>query len=154
MQVLKYKGYVGTAEIDMEGGVIRGKVMFARDLVTYQSDSVNQIQAEFEAAVDDYIQTCEELGREPERSFSGQFNVRIPPENHRRASIRAAEEGTNLNDLVCKAVAAYLDGPVAHSLNVTIQRELVSTTIQSSTGGIPSFTTMVAGPRSSSDACH
>jgi predicted HicB family RNase H-like nuclease len=32
-----------------------------------------------------------------ERQFSGKFQVRIPPEQHRMLAIRAAEEGVSLN---------------------------------------------------------
>ena len=35
-----------------------------------------------------------------ERSFSGKFMVRVPPETHRALTIRAAEEGVSLNRLV------------------------------------------------------
>ena len=35
-----------------------------------------------------------------DRTFSGKFMVRVPPETHRALVIRAAEEGVNLNRLV------------------------------------------------------
>ena len=35
-----------------------------------------------------------------ERRYSGEFRVRIPPELHRALSIRAAQQGVNLNRLV------------------------------------------------------
>ena len=34
------------------------------------------------------------------RSYSGRFQVRIPPEQHRRIAIEAAESGVSLNRLV------------------------------------------------------
>jgi hypothetical protein len=35
MDILKYKDYEGTAELDMSRGVCRGKILFINDLVTY-----------------------------------------------------------------------------------------------------------------------
>jgi len=35
-----------------------------------------------------------------ERSYSGNFTVRVPPELHRALALRAAEEGVSLNRLV------------------------------------------------------
>ncbi len=35
-----------------------------------------------------------------DRSYSGKFMVRVPPETHRALAIRAAEEGVSLNRLV------------------------------------------------------
>lgn len=39
------------------------------------------------------------------RSFSGKFQVRIPPELHRRLTIEAAEEHVSLNRLVASRLA-------------------------------------------------
>ena len=79
MDILKYKDYEGSAELDMACGVCRGKVLFIDDLVTYESASPTELQKEFVAAVDDYLETCLSLGKEPLRPFRGLFNVRVAP---------------------------------------------------------------------------
>lgn len=114
MDILKYKDYEGTAELDMARGVCRGKILFITDLVTYEAALPTQLQSEFEAAVDDYLATCEELKRDPKKSLKGQFNVRIPPELHRNATLRAIRDTTSLNEVVVKALDAYLNG---HDVN-------------------------------------
>ncbi|MDZ4729931.1 MAG: type II toxin-antitoxin system HicB family antitoxin [Xanthomonadales bacterium] len=108
MDILKYKGCEGTAELSVSRGVCRGKILFIKDLVTYESDAPAQLQAEFEAAVDDYLDTCVALNREPAKPFRGQFNVRISPDLHRSAALRATEEGIALNDVVVRALHAFL----------------------------------------------
>ncbi len=40
------------------------------------------------------------------RSYSGKFMVRIPPETHRALALRAAEEGVSLNRLVNSRLAS------------------------------------------------
>ena len=40
-----------------------------------------------------------------DRSYSGRFIVRVPPETHRALAIRAAEEGVSLNRLVSSRLA-------------------------------------------------
>ena len=40
-----------------------------------------------------------------DRTYSGKFIVRVPPETHRALSIRAAEEGVSLNRLVSARLA-------------------------------------------------
>ena len=40
-----------------------------------------------------------------DRSYSGKFMVRVPPETHRALTIRAAEEGVSLNRLVSARLA-------------------------------------------------
>jgi predicted HicB family RNase H-like nuclease len=63
---LKYKDYEGTAELDMARGVCRGKALFIDDLVTYEAAPPSNLQSEFEAAVDDYLETCAVVGKEPQ----------------------------------------------------------------------------------------
>lgn len=109
MNILKYKGYEGSVELDLEGGVCRGKILFVRDLVTFQSVSIADVQQEFEAAVDDYLETCLALGREPEVPLKGQFNVRIPPALHKAAVLRAASDNSSLNDVVVRALDAFVN---------------------------------------------
>ena len=108
MDILKYKGYEGTAELDMTRGVCRGKILLINDLVTYESSEIASLQKEFEAAVDDYIETCVELGREPQVTFKGQFNVRVSPKLHRELTVRAVHDNVSLNDVVNRACEAFV----------------------------------------------
>jgi predicted HicB family RNase H-like nuclease len=111
MDILKYKDYEGTAELDMSRGVCRGKILFINDLVTYEALSPLKLQAEFEAAVEDYLQTCATLGRAPQKPLKGLFNVRMPPALHKAAALRAIQENASLNDVVVRAVDAFLKMP-------------------------------------------
>lgn len=109
MDLLNYKGYEGTAELDMERCVCRGKILFISDLVTYEAASPADLKAEFESAVNDYLETCAELGREPKRPLKGQFNVRISPAMHKQATLRALSDSMSLNEVVVHALGAYLN---------------------------------------------
>lgn len=109
MNMLEYKGYHGSVQTDLEHDVLRGKILFIADLVTYVAESPAQLKKEFEAAVDDYLETCEELGREPKKPASGTFNVRTPPELHREAQVRALLDDVSLNEVVVRALACYVN---------------------------------------------
>ena len=111
MDLLHYNGYEGTAELDMARRMCRGRVLFIDDLVTYETKTPERLQHEFEAAVDDYLETCRKLGKEPQRPFKGLFNVRVPPALHRAAAVRATLDGVALNEVVVQALTAYLSGP-------------------------------------------
>lgn len=110
MNILKYKGYEGSAELDVARGVCRGKLLFISDLVTYESSSIPALQKEFEAAVDDYIDTCTALGRTAQPGLKGQFNVRVPAQLHRDLSLRAIQDKVSLNEVVNQACSAYVAG--------------------------------------------
>lgn len=103
--------------------VCRGKLLFIDDLVTYESAELKGLQQEFEAAVDDYIATCAAIGKEPQRPFRGLFNVRVSPALHREAALRATRDGVALNDVVVRALDAFLNSrsEVSHHVKVTFQ---------------------------------
>lgn len=44
-----------------------GKIVAIKDLVTWQSDTVEGITKEFHSCVDDYLDFCKEIGKEPEK---------------------------------------------------------------------------------------
>lgn len=110
MEQLKYKDFYGSAEIDLEAGVCRGKLLFIDDLVTYQADTVTGLKKEFEDAVDDYLATCAEIDKKPQKAFTGLFNVRISPDDHRKASFLAFQRGQKLNSFVAEAIHAQVQG--------------------------------------------
>lgn len=112
METLKYKDYEGSAELDMTRGVCRGKILCIEDLVTYESKLPANLQKEFQAAVDDYIETCAALGREAQKPFKGVFNVRVSPTLHKAAVQRAIAENVKLNDVVVRALDAFLNAHV------------------------------------------
>ena len=63
VDILKYRDYEGSAELDAPRGVCRGKILGIEDLVTYEAASPKTLKEEFEAAVDDYLETCASLGK-------------------------------------------------------------------------------------------
>jgi len=103
-QQLNYKNYLGSVNFDLEEGLIYGEIMFINDLVTYEATSITQLKNEFELAVDDYIDTCKELKREPQKAFSGSLNIRIGAELHKKAAMEAYLSGISLNEFIKKSV--------------------------------------------------
>jgi predicted HicB family RNase H-like nuclease len=136
MELLNYKGFEGSAELDMSSLVCRGKLLFIDDLVTYKAGAPADLRREFESAVDDYIKTCQELGREPQRPFRGQFNVRVPAAMHRSAVLRALTDDVHLNEVVVRALEVYLNpcAQVSHNTYVTVQASEKSLRTISTTG--------------------
>jgi len=104
MNLIKYKGYMGTVEYSPEDKVLFGKIAFINDLVTFEAMTVKDLEENFREAVDDYIETCRQLGKEPQKSFKGTFNIRIKPELHRKASMISLQKHISLNKLVEQAL--------------------------------------------------
>ncbi len=110
-EFLKYKGFLGSIDISLEDNCIHGKILFIDDLVTYEAESPKQLQKEFEAAVEDYLATCKELGRSPNKPFSGSFNIRIGPVQHQMIARFACARNLSINEVVKRAIIEYLERP-------------------------------------------
>lgn len=107
--ILRYKGYSARPEYSADDQVFYGKILGIDDLVDFYTENAKEIEKEFRAAVDDYLEFCEEVGKQPQRAFSGTFNVRISAELHRKAAQKAQEERTSLNQIVESALEDYLE---------------------------------------------
>jgi len=105
---MEYKGYFGSAEVDVEGNALVGKLLFMRDVITYSAATAKGLQKAFREAVDDYLETCKELGTEPDTPCKGTFNVRIGPELHRQVALIARTKGMGLNEFVREALASAI----------------------------------------------
>lgn len=66
-QTLKYNGYQGSVEFDLEERHLHGKVLFVDDAVMYNGDTVDELIRSFQDAVDGYIALCKEIGKEPRK---------------------------------------------------------------------------------------
>ena len=109
-KTLSYRGYLGSIVADPDEEILHGRIEFINDLVTYEAVDLPSLKKEFEAAVDDYLQTCADLNKEPDKCFSGTLNVRIGAERHRRMALKAAKRGASLNEELTRALDQYLEG--------------------------------------------
>jgi predicted HicB family RNase H-like nuclease len=102
--MLTYKGYHARVEYRPDDGLLFGKVIDLRDTVIFEAETAKEVEAAFHAAVDDYLDFCAEIGKDPDRPYSGRFNVRLNPDLHRAAAIAAEDEEESLNAFVGKAI--------------------------------------------------
>lgn len=107
METLRYKGFIGSIEAELEDNTLYGKVLGLDKgtLVTYQGQTLTELKEDFMNAVDDYIDHCKENGIPLHKSYSGSFNIRIPSELHARAAVTAQELGISLNAFVRESIA-------------------------------------------------
>jgi len=71
--MLEYKGYFGSVEYSAEDNILYGKILGIKGLVSYEGDSIYSLRADFEIAVDDYIETFEKTTGKPEFSVVSPF---------------------------------------------------------------------------------
>jgi len=98
--MLNYNGYIGHVEFDDENEIFVGEVINMKDVITFQSKTAHGLKRAFIDSIEDYIEFCHKRNEDPERPFSGKFNLRISPELHREAYIAAKISGLSLNTWV------------------------------------------------------
>ncbi|MDR2743819.1 MAG: type II toxin-antitoxin system HicB family antitoxin [Desulfovibrio sp.] len=100
MKTLSYKGYQANIEFDGQDRIFVGHIAGIRAIVGFHGTSVDELEAAFHEAVEDYIDFCREKGIAPQRPYSGKIMLRVPPEIHARAAIQAQSAGKSLNQYV------------------------------------------------------
>ena len=74
MNTMNYKGYAAQIDYSEDDGCFVGHIAGISDIVGFHGDSVAELRAAFEEAVDDYLETCEKLDRTAEKPYSGVVN--------------------------------------------------------------------------------
>jgi predicted HicB family RNase H-like nuclease len=95
--VMSYKGYSARVEYDDEDGIFFGQLAGIRDGVGFHADNVDGLRVAFQEAVDDYLDACAKIGKDPQKPFSGRMMFRVSPDVHRRAVVAAELSGKSLN---------------------------------------------------------
>lgn len=101
---MEYKGYIGTVQFDEEAETFHGEVINLKDVITFQSNSVEGLKREFHESVEDYLEFCRKRGEEPEKPFSGKLTLRLNPELHRRLFIRSKKDKKSLNNWIAETL--------------------------------------------------
>ncbi len=102
--MMEYKGYVGMVEYDDKAKIFHGDVINTRDIITFQGRSVDEIEMAFRESIDDYLSWCEQDGVNPEKPYSGKFNLRLSPELHKEVAVTAKKLKLSINSFVEKAL--------------------------------------------------
>lgn len=106
--ILEYKNYFGSVEYSAADEIFHGRILGITDHITFEGDSVKSLKEDFAAAVEDYLESCAELGKEPEKTYKGSFNVRIDPQLHKQLAIYSMRRNQSLNKSVETAIIQML----------------------------------------------
>ncbi|OCJ02449.1 hypothetical protein A6U86_32220 [Rhizobium sp. AC27/96] len=107
MKPITYKGY--QASVEYEGGSLFIKILHIDDLLLAECENAKDVEAVARALIDEYIQTCRDEGRDPEKPFKGSLNIRMDPVLHRRAAMAAADDDVSLNAWICTAITEKIE---------------------------------------------
>ena len=102
--MLDYKGYHATITYDADDELFVGEVFGITDSLNFHGSSIEELKQMFAQSIDNYLDLCKQVGKDPEKEFKGSFNVRIPSELHRQIAMQAAQQKITLNQYVVNAL--------------------------------------------------
>ncbi len=98
--IIEHKGYYGSVDYSAEDNILFGSVIGVRGLISYEGSSIDELRADFEEAVDGYLEMCEADNVEPEKYYKGAISIRLDPELHKQATIAAESRHETLNEFI------------------------------------------------------
>jgi len=112
MNTMSHKGYTARIEFDERDNIFVDRILGIRTIISFHGETVTELRAEFEIAVEDYLSDCKENGIKPEKPASGKLLLRIPPEVHGKAMVASQAAGKSLNQWATEVLqqAVHTDG--------------------------------------------
>lgn len=104
MNTMTYKGYAASIEYSDDDECFIGHIAGIKDRVGFHGQSVTELRESFQEAVEDYLETCSAVGKEPQKPYSGKLMLRIPPELHATIATAAQVSGQSINQWISSAL--------------------------------------------------
>lgn len=104
MNTMKFQGYIARVAFDERDEIFVGRVLGLRSIISFHGKTVAELRREFASAVKDYLADCKVQGISPEKPASGKLLIRVPPEVHSRALVKAQAMGKSLNQWATEAL--------------------------------------------------
>lgn len=120
--LMRYKGYDASIHYSPKDRIFFGVVEDIADKITFEGESVDELENDFHEAVDDYLEFCQSVGKSPDKPYRGSFNVRISPELHKKACQQARQKEISLNQFVEEAIRAQVES-IDHRSSSTWSKE-------------------------------
>lgn len=102
---MTHKGYSASLEYSDDDECFVGHIVGIKDRVGFHGESVTELKNAFQEAVEDYLETCAVVGKEPQQPYSGKLTLRIPPELHASIATAAQVSGQSINQWITSALS-------------------------------------------------
>ena len=110
MNTMNHRGYTAKIEFDERDNIFVGRVLGLRTMISFHGETVAELRAAFEIAIDEFLRDCKEQGVRPEKPASGKLMLRVPPEVHSAALVAARAAGKSLNQWACEILEEATQG--------------------------------------------
>jgi predicted HicB family RNase H-like nuclease len=101
---MTFQGYAARVEYSAEDECFVGHIAGIQDRIGFHGDSVNALKNAFQEAVTDYLETCQKIGKRPQKPYSGKLLLRLSPEVHAAIANAAELSGLSINQWAASAL--------------------------------------------------
>lgn len=98
--LMDFDGYRAVISYDPEIEMFRGEFIGLNGGADFYASTVADLHKEGERSLKVFLASCREEGIEPRKPYSGRLNLRIDPQLHEAAAIKAAASNQSLNQLI------------------------------------------------------
>jgi predicted HicB family RNase H-like nuclease len=94
---LFYKGYAARIEFNAESDCFVGHMVGTTDKIEFFANNVSDLKLAFVKVIEDYLKTCQKVGKAPSKYYSGKLMLRMLPEVHTAIAKTAQLSGMSIN---------------------------------------------------------
>jgi len=105
---LQHRGYEGTVQYSAEDKMLHGRLLCARDMISYGGNDLAEIETNFKDAVDEYLAFCAEEGKAPDPPNPLATEIALKHDVQAEALRYAQQHNRPLETVVNDAVKDYL----------------------------------------------
>ena len=107
--IMRYNGYTAVISYDADDRIFVGEVIGTSDSLSFHGNTPDELEESFKNCINNYLKFCAQVGKKPQKSYTGSFNVRVTPELHAEASEYAARNNISLNQVVLQALQMFVN---------------------------------------------
>ncbi len=73
--IMKYKNFYASIHYEEETSTFWGRIEFIEDIITFESDSLEGLKKEFKEVVEEHLEECKILNKDPYKPYKRNFNI-------------------------------------------------------------------------------
>jgi len=106
--LFEYKGYFGSIKYSVSDKIFHGKVEGIRGLISYEGQSVDELEFSFKEAIDDYLIMCEEEEIIPQKSKVNLDEIEVPIRLYETLFSYSASKNISPSQTIIEALDSYI----------------------------------------------
>lgn len=102
--LMEYRNYIAEILYNPKRDCLQGQIIGIDDEIIFYGTTISEMHSNLRAFVRDYVKACKKSGATPQKSFSGQLNLRIGSRKHRSLVLKSRAKGKSTTQYVLELI--------------------------------------------------